>query len=576
MHTRFFATPLVMLLLSTSLLWATTTETPWFSVDPARWVETSDGWTSEIDSGTWSRTPNDASTLSSEEPAHIVLDTHNDERTYTPENPSSGDIVHTEASMLFMDSSMLPELNHLEAAQGALTLCNQEGILTFFGLAQGEWIPLHHPSITPSTNAYTRVRITLDYSEAIPTVSYAIWDGESYATLSDTHDTTVFATGVPTATNITSIGFSGQGHLGTFSGSNVTLTADPAPEPYSIYFNLDEDTAGFFLGDNKNYGTASWETVLATSPHEALVLAAEQKYGPGAISIQSGAYGMSINSIYGMNGFGGILFSQQDLMGYGDIYFYPIQWVLENGQWIECSSSIPSYTGESRTFALTFQPTAWDQSPTDHTFDDPEDAIVYDLLKTIYNWSGWSPPTSPNFAVTNLVILPPTSAELRVGETLRLIASVLPDDALNPNVTWDSSAPDIATVSSDGIVTALAPGFTTLTATSIDGGLTASCIITTLPAPQGITQDGISLGTQGLPISFSSINPTEGTLTLTGDILGAIGSSSTFTLCYSTTLGGTELTCTVTLTILENQTALIQGIPTDLPAFFALGLSAAP
>ena len=68
---------------------------------------------------------------------------------------------------------------------------------------------------------------------------------------------------------------------------------------------------------------------------------------------------------------------------------------------------------------------------------------------------------------------------LLVGGTSQLIATVLPDSTTNKVVTWSSSDSNIATVSSDGFVTAIYPGTATITATTTDGSnLSASCDVT--------------------------------------------------------------------------------------------------
>ena len=59
-----------------------------------------------------------------------------------------------------------------------------------------------------------------------------------------------------------------------------------------------------------------------------------------------------------------------------------------------------------------------------------------------------------------------------------LIATVAPDNATNKSVSWTSSDPDVATVSANGVVTALAIGTSTITVTTTDGGFTASCLVT--------------------------------------------------------------------------------------------------
>ena len=75
------------------------------------------------------------------------------------------------------------------------------------------------------------------------------------------------------------------------------------------------------------------------------------------------------------------------------------------------------------------------------------------------------------------VSLNKTSTTLRAGDTETLIATVLPADATNKNVTWTSSNTSVATVSSSGVVTAKAAGTVTITATAGDGGKTATCTV---------------------------------------------------------------------------------------------------
>ena len=71
----------------------------------------------------------------------------------------------------------------------------------------------------------------------------------------------------------------------------------------------------------------------------------------------------------------------------------------------------------------------------------------------------------------------PTSLYLDVGETGSLTATVSPKDAENRMVIWIVGNGDIVSVS-NGTVTALKEGSTTVTAKTDDGGFTASCSVT--------------------------------------------------------------------------------------------------
>lgn len=102
------------------------------------------------------------------------------------------------------------------------------------------------------------------------------------------------------------------------------------------------------------------------------------------------------------------------------------------------------------------------------------------LYRNADQWSAFTnivemaPPT----ILATSVALDQTEAELTEGETLQLTATVLPDDATDKTVTWASSDENVATVE-NGVVTAVAEGTATITATTVDGSnLSASCALT--------------------------------------------------------------------------------------------------
>ena len=76
------------------------------------------------------------------------------------------------------------------------------------------------------------------------------------------------------------------------------------------------------------------------------------------------------------------------------------------------------------------------------------------------------------------IILNLDKAELSIGETLQLEATVLPEDTSDKTVSWNSSNESVATVSEDGLVTAISAGEVIITATC--GEVSAECIITVL------------------------------------------------------------------------------------------------
>ena len=78
------------------------------------------------------------------------------------------------------------------------------------------------------------------------------------------------------------------------------------------------------------------------------------------------------------------------------------------------------------------------------------------------------------------VTLNTETLELFTGGSATLTATVEPSDAANQNVTWQSDNANVATVQ-NGTVTAVAPGSATITATTVDGGFTATCAVTVRP-----------------------------------------------------------------------------------------------
>ncbi|MBQ6438880.1 MAG: Ig domain-containing protein [Mogibacterium sp.] len=82
----------------------------------------------------------------------------------------------------------------------------------------------------------------------------------------------------------------------------------------------------------------------------------------------------------------------------------------------------------------------------------------------------------PTVAVTDIV-MDSENITIEQGSSHRLTATVFPTNATNPSITWKSENNAVATVS-DGIVSAVASGTTRIIATSVDGGVSASCTVT--------------------------------------------------------------------------------------------------
>jgi len=81
------------------------------------------------------------------------------------------------------------------------------------------------------------------------------------------------------------------------------------------------------------------------------------------------------------------------------------------------------------------------------------------------------------------VTVSPERATLNPGETQQLTASVIPEKAVNKNVSWMSSNTSVATVDANGKVTANSIGSATISVTTNDGGYRAECIVTVTDTP---------------------------------------------------------------------------------------------
>ncbi|MBQ7689424.1 MAG: Ig-like domain-containing protein [Clostridia bacterium] len=72
----------------------------------------------------------------------------------------------------------------------------------------------------------------------------------------------------------------------------------------------------------------------------------------------------------------------------------------------------------------------------------------------------------------------PEEMTLAVGRTGQIVVTVAPDDAMDPNVTFMSGDEGIATVDENGLITAVAPGTTTVTVAPADGSASAIKTVT--------------------------------------------------------------------------------------------------
>ena len=112
------------------------------------------------------------------------------------------------------------------------------------------------------------------------------------------------------------------------------------------------------------------------------------------------------------------------------------------------------------------------------------------------------------------------------GDTLRLRATLNGQPA---TVTWDSQYDSVATVSADGLVTAVSGGFTPITATATTGSLMRSASITVIPIPvlvSGTARTGLS-GATGSQ-QFFKITIPAGVTSLRFEMSGGTGDADLY------------------------------------------------
>lgn len=146
----------------------------------------------------------------------------------------------------------------------------------------------------------------------------------------------------------------------------------------------------------------------------------------------------------------------------------------------------------------------------------------------------------------NSVSLDRSAAMMRTDDTegLLLKATVLPAAAENTSVTWQSSNTAAATVDSYGMVNAIGPGSTIITATSVSSpSISASCLVTVKQFVESVhiqgeaasllanetaqlTVEVYPLNATDSSVSWSSSNPGAATVDATGNVT-AVGTGET-------------------------------------------------
>jgi len=156
----------------------------------------------------------------------------------------------------------------------------------------------------------------------------------------------------------------------------------------------------------------------------------------------------------------------------------------------------------------------------------------------------WATPTSHAAGPVTSVTLDTSSSTITIQTgTFQINPTVLPTDADDPSLTWTSSDETVATVDGTGLVTLLALGSTTITATANDGsGLSATATVevtansiavspkTASVAVGATTQLAATVDPSGTALTWTSSDETVATVDSTGLVTGVGVGSATITV----------------------------------------------
>ncbi len=206
----------------------------------------------------------------------------------------------------------------------------------------------------------------------------------------------------------------------------------------------------------------------------------------------------------------------------------------------------------------------------DSSTTTPSEVLTINVsgLTTTYTITVNAGPSGP-IAVTGVTVSP-TSLNLTAGgATGNLTASVIPSNATNQNIFWNTDNAEVATVSS-GVVTPIAAGTANITVTTVDGGFVATSTVTvsggsstttpvltsitisplkpTIVAGNKKTFTGTTLDQDGNPfataIAWQSSNTSIGTINSSGIFTAVSAGTTTITATAGTLSASTVATVT--------------------------------
>jgi uncharacterized protein YjdB len=160
---------------------------------------------------------------------------------------------------------------------------------------------------------------------------------------------------------------------------------------------------------------------------------------------------------------------------------------IDNGP----ETNVDFYSATRQNFAMVFASAGL--SPGQHTIKirvtgtkNPAATGAYAILDYVAIHTGTASVTS--------VAVAPSTLNMVVNGTAQLTKTISPSSASDQNVTWTSSNTVVATVSSNGLVTAKASGTATITVRTVDGEKTSVSSVTVTASASSVDFDNANRG----------------------------------------------------------------------------------
>jgi len=191
--------------------------------------------------------------------------------------------------------------------------------------------------------------------------------------------------------------------------------------------------------------------------------------------------------------------------------------------------------------------------------------------------------------VTGVTLDKSSISSLKVNQKQTLIATVNPPNATDQVLNWSTSNSNVVEVEQDGKVTAIAAGTATITATARDNGIKATCTVTVLQSPTGISLNKSSIpklikgsketltatvipsNAADKSVTWSSDKPSIAEVSSSGVVTAKASGMATITV--TTVDGGKTATCTVNvhdpvtnITLTPSSATIIKGKTETLTA----------